>query len=132
MYLAKTLTIEDGPFPWENFFPARQHIPENTRSDTSHAWAEAQLARCLAQHTDCGSDSQTPPVLPTRVIDVGSTSGSDGDTVKLIQTEGARGRYVALSHCWGDPKLLATKLTARTLRAYQVGIPGGLAASNLP
>ena len=55
------------------------------------------------------------------MIDVGI--GSAGDSVKLIHTQGACGRYIALSHCWGDPKLMMAKLTAHTIRTYQIGIP---------
>lgn len=45
---------------------------------------------------------QPPSKLPTRVIDVG---GDDGDPIRLVETSqdpAVTGRYVALSHRWGD------------------------------
>lgn len=54
--------------------------------------------------------NETP--LPTRVIDVGSKISvnlndlgsvtADQDDIRLIESGGEHGRYVALSHCWGQ------------------------------
>lgn len=106
----------DDPCPWE-FFEEKHHIPEATNSVASFDWAHTQMARCLAEHPGCRPDSDVPHLLPTRVLDVG-----DGK-IRLLETMGARGKYVALSHCWGDPALMTTKLTAHTLQAYQTDIP---------
>lgn len=53
---------------------------------------------CMAaqQHSEC------PEKLPTRVIDVG---GDDTEPMRLVETRrqpGIAGRYIALSHRWGD------------------------------
>lgn len=46
------------------------------------------------------NDSESPPELPTRLIDVATDSNGP---IRLIQTSGkAQRRYIALSHCWGQ------------------------------
>jgi hypothetical protein len=57
---------------------------------------------------------QTP--LPTRVIDVG-TSSID---VRLYVSKGENGQYAALSHCWGTSKPVIT--TKSTLDSHQSGL----------
>ena len=44
--------------------------------------------------------------LPTRVIDVGSSDGSQGPC--LYETGNRRGTYATLSHCWGKSPTLTT------------------------
>ena len=43
--------------------------------------------------------------LPTRVIDVGVDA--DNPTLRLVETSGQRGEYIALNHCWGAVRPLA-------------------------
>ena len=73
---------------------------------------------CLDSHPECSIGSDLP-LLPTRVLDVGVDSALDPSYIKVLETGGARGKYIALSHCWGDPALMPTKLTAHTLQEYQ-------------
>ena len=50
---------------------------------------------CDSSHPECkGVVNST---LPTRVLDVGSGKGLD--PIVLLETNGVRGRYIALSHC---------------------------------
>jgi len=83
-------------------------------------WATIQslLHECYASHDHCRllqpkptpelflGDSKSIPLitvqLPTRVIVV------DLDRPRLLETNGARGIYVALSHCWGDVHTVKT------------------------
>src|SRR5215471_11139096 len=63
--------------------------------DTMRVW----LQECDECHSTCSRDLSggkiaDEPELPTRVIQV---TGSP----RLMQSNGLRGRYVALSHCWG-------------------------------
>ncbi|KAE9371084.1 HET-domain-containing protein [Stipitochalara longipes BDJ] len=44
-------------------------------------------------------------LLPTRVIAVGS---EEDPTVRLWVTKGQKGRYTALSHCWGASSIIRT------------------------
>lgn len=50
--------------------------------------------------TKCSGSDEEMPLLPTRVIDVGPLDGSH-EPFLLVSLNGQRGRYVALSHCWG-------------------------------
>lgn len=99
----------------------KHHLPRDTESSASHSWAKAQMDQCLIQHLECGINSEDP-LLPTRVLDVGSDSTSENDTIKVVEMRGERGKYMALSHCWGDPELIITKLTAHTLQEYRATI----------
>lgn len=85
--------------------------------DRIRSWVRS----CDIGHT---CHQKTIPVLPTRVLDIGTqfTSGS----VLLWETQGARGRYLALSHSWGKSKILTTK--RQTLQNHKSGI----SISNLP
>jgi hypothetical protein len=57
------------------------------------------LRVCDKDH-DCSPESNTP--LPTRVLDVGNQQNPE--LLRLYFTKGARGKYIALSHCWGKLK----------------------------
>ncbi|KAF4488648.1 Mitogen-activated protein kinase kinase kinase 6 [Colletotrichum fructicola Nara gc5] len=48
-------------------------------------------------HENCHCDEN--PTLPTRLLDVQTS------TIRLIDTEGLQGQYLALSHPWGDPAI---------------------------
>lgn len=50
-------------------------------------------------------------------------NSGDGDGVKVFETNGLRGKYPTLSHCWGNPGLMSTRLTASNLEEYKRGIP---------
>ncbi|KIN07080.1 hypothetical protein OIDMADRAFT_150338 [Oidiodendron maius Zn] len=58
--------------------------------------AKTWISRCLREHVSC----QIPllPPLPKRIIEV------EGNEVRLTETSGQYGRYIALSHCWGDSR----------------------------
>lgn len=66
-------------------------------SSTSVSLVRSWLTRCENTHPLCRRKEVTK--LPTRVVDVG-VSGVDRD-VKLLETNGRAGRYLALSYCWG-------------------------------
>jgi hypothetical protein len=59
--------------------------------------------------------SSIPP-LPSRVLDVGLTS----QYIRLVETLGQYGKYVALSHCWGASNLISTRFD--TLQSHRNGI----------
>ncbi|KAI8689592.1 HET domain-containing protein [Fusarium sp. Ph1] len=108
---------DDIPCPWGLVYRESNH-PESTASQASHSWVEGQLQTCLTQHLGCGATADDP-LLPTRVLDMG-TGGSK--TIKVLETKGLRAKYITLSHCWGDPALMPTKLTAHTRDQYLQGI----------
>ncbi|KAK0743859.1 heterokaryon incompatibility protein-domain-containing protein, partial [Schizothecium vesticola] len=79
------------------------------------------LQYCDECHTTCFEGLSQPeidatPVLPTRVIAVPA-----GESPRLVITNGLRGRYAALSHCWGGHShIMCTK---DTVGQFQGGIP---------
>lgn len=72
------------------------------RSDSELAinLVENWSQNCAAKHTACQSRRQKH-VLPTRVLDVGTSNEID-QCVRLVLGEGIRGHYVALSHRWSS------------------------------
>lgn len=103
--------------PWD-IFSRIEHVPSNS-SDESLTWVQQRVQECLSSHQDCKSPSS---FFPTRVIDV----KCEETKVKVVEglkgEELGQGQYIALSHCWGDPKHMTTKLTMHTLEDYKSGI----------
>lgn len=93
---------------------ASQDVPHEALFDVVRAW----MRNCHKRHKVCApAPWDESPLLPNRVIDV----TQDGLDPRLVVTEGKRGHYAALSHCWGGLQLLQTK--ASTLVQYQDNIP---------
>ena len=70
---------------------------------------------CNESHEKC--QMKELPQLPTRLIDVGVEE--DAQSVHLVETRGERGKYIALSHCWGESHSLLT--TRGTLEDMKYG-----------
>lgn len=90
-----------------------------TSSDCSFQLAAHWLKICLADHRTCQFSHDKPPILPTRVVDVGPSDGSEDP--RLFCTDGDRGFYVSLSYCWGATANLRTEL--ETIDSFQKTIP---------
>ena len=73
------------------------------------------IERCDQEHKCCHSEQL--PVLPTRILDVGDPESTGN--VKLVETNGKRGQYIALSHCWGASNSFLT--TRDTLESMHNG-----------
>lgn len=69
-------------------------------SDACHSVAASWLKDCIDNHPTCGVPGPVP--LPTRVIDVGNKNTPE---LRLVESRGLHDNYVALSYCWGDPKV---------------------------
>ena len=67
---------------------------------------------CTQMHPIC-QNLHSPP-LPTRVLDVGTSS--EHDSLKLYVTEGAKVPFAALSYCWGAPQPMMT--TTKNISSY--------------
>lgn len=92
-------------------FLAERPIPRPSSIEIAKQWISA----CSSSHEACSHIQDTE--LPTRVIDCG-TPGTDP---RLIQTQGMKGQYITLSHCWGDAKPPVT--TAHNLKSRMLCIP---------
>lgn len=88
------------PCPW-GVFPVMDWTP-GPASPAALSKMSAWIRRCTTEHAACGSVGLSSP-LPTRVVDV-----SDPTNVKLIEASGMTGRYLCLSHCWGEHQPLRT------------------------
>lgn len=91
-------------------------------SAASFSKVDRWLRDCEQNHEGC-SFPVIPP-LPTRVIDVGSCTGSQ--YLHLHASKGQSGRYIALSHIWGNIKTLTTTTDNITKRMQ------GIVLSEMP
>lgn len=83
----------------------------HTGSDRAFFSALSWLTDCLTQHPNCIYAEGPLPLMPSRVIDVGPADGSRSPF--LYVTKSTRGRYIALSHRWGESAI--TKTTKKNL-----------------
>lgn len=75
--------------------------PCNSGSAACSQLAVAWLENCLSNHSDTCLPN-TESLFPTRLVDV-SPPESPG-SLRLVSSKGGRGKYLALSYCWGqDP-----------------------------
>ncbi|KAI1737720.1 heterokaryon incompatibility protein-domain-containing protein [Xylaria scruposa] len=72
------------------------------------------------KHQNCGK-TDDPPLLPTRVIDVGN---SDANAHLHISRTGEKSHYVALSHCWGGE--VPVMSTTSTMPEFVKRLPSDL------
>ncbi|KAF2197812.1 HET-domain-containing protein [Delitschia confertaspora ATCC 74209] len=103
--------------------------PSLPSSDCPEAYAliNRWIRSCIAEHELCrktlaGSviDESAPPILPTRIIDVGPPGGHTGP--RLIETQAKTGYYVALSHCWGPAQKRPPMTTQSNYHEHLAGI----------
>ncbi|KAJ1331176.1 HET domain-containing protein [Microdochium nivale] len=81
---------------------------------------------CLDEHKDCAAKYrvQKPPILPTRVLDLGTSATDD---ISIYEAHGSEvDDYAALSHCWGGD------IPARTIMKNHGERLRGLHANDLP
>src|SRR5262245_56040459 len=76
-------------------------LPLWTWSKSNVKDLKSWLRECSQKH-DCRTPG--PKCLPTRLVQF----GDDGHGVKLVETNGETGRYLTLSHCWGDYQPITT------------------------
>lgn len=99
--------------------PAAKYVsarPLKRVDDSSLDLARRWVEDCLNFHIDCPGPEVV--ALPTRVLDVGPEDGSHDP--RLFLTRGIKGRYAALSYCWGGPQQF--KLSLDTLQEKQQDI----------
>ncbi|KAK0721027.1 heterokaryon incompatibility protein-domain-containing protein, partial [Lasiosphaeris hirsuta] len=70
------------------------------------------IGQCSEAHAMCKSGAAPEPLMPTRVVRITDTGGPR-PAVRLVASNGARGEYVCLSHCWGGlrPACITTRDT---------------------
>lgn len=91
----------------------RRPINLDPTSNSSFHLARGWFQTCLADHTKCPKPSLN--FMPKRVISI--SQDQSGFSLRLLETEGLRDMYCALSYCWGgDQKTKATKETLPELK----------------
>ena len=108
------------PPDWIPLFPHRKNIV--CRRDQFQELILDWLDDCEKNHDSCQMYDQP---LPTRVIHVGDDKGKEPF---LHLSKGEKGRYAALSHCWGGEVPLKTKKC--NLLEHQRCIPFGVLPKN--
>ncbi|PVH71364.1 HET-domain-containing protein [Cadophora sp. DSE1049] len=96
-------------------FPTAQHIALDPLASPSLKVIQERLGDCATNHNHCYLNDNTE--LPTRVLDV-----YDANKPTLVETKDIRGRYMTLSHCWGEPADKPLMATKDTLEALTHGI----------
>jgi hypothetical protein len=124
-----TLTLNlDDPAAQSGDIAGRK-IEENAGSEASLDIIRKWVDVCSKSHVEClPSTSLNYPaqtvwgniedtILPTRLIDIGPSDGTGRPFLKV--TNGERGRYISLSHCWGKSTQFTT--IKETLNARMQG-----------
>ncbi|KAF5873014.1 putative heterokaryon incompatibility protein [Botrytis fragariae] len=87
-------------------------LDPNLGSETNFDIAQDWIDTCSSTHYECPMVQDRP--LPTRVIHV----GSDAQEPYLLSTHGMKGKYIALSHCWGGNISDLSKLNKTTAKTF--------------
>ncbi|KAK5659928.1 hypothetical protein OQA88_13392 [Cercophora sp. LCS_1] len=96
-------------------FPVREIANPAAARDAGFTKAKQWLKLCEDTHS-CVRHPNIPPLLPARVIDVGESP------IRLYEpTDGERGKYVCLSHCWGSTSSVC-RTTPKTYEAHKENI----------
>ncbi|KAK8209248.1 heterokaryon incompatibility protein-domain-containing protein [Phyllosticta capitalensis] len=116
-------TLPGTKSPWRELGAAPELLQDSS-SKTSLEYARKWLTDCRKNHKKCHSPTECQPQLPTRLIYV--LSSQEGGPVRLIETaNGQTGRYLCLSHCWGDPEIHPhpLKTEKESIECHKEGIP---------
>ncbi|KAI1123709.1 heterokaryon incompatibility protein-domain-containing protein [Nemania abortiva] len=108
-------TLRPATCPWTSIGVGSE-ICGDTSSEAAFAKISQWLRECTHNHTCYNGNRLTP--LPKRVVYVGD---SDGNQLRLYETENEPAKYMCLSHCWGTTQV--TKTTTASLRQYKNNIP---------
>lgn len=111
----------DDPASW-NEVGLAYHISGDTSSNAAFQWFQDRLRRCIREHSLCKMPTAGRQ-LPSRVLDLGPALGAFPETdadVRLVESRGARGKYVCLSYCWGGA--IDIRLTRDRYESYMRGI----------
>jgi len=81
--------------------------------------AKAWIEDCVVNHRPCPKPEEAE--LPARLIDVGNSTDNNGDLRLITTAKESKGRWIALSYCWGQTNNYRT--TTRTLEDHLSHIP---------
>ncbi|KAI9734340.1 MAG: hypothetical protein M1834_002446 [Cirrosporium novae-zelandiae] len=113
----KLITLNDDSLLQNNGCWAGTTLHVDPLSDACIKVMDDWIAECLHTHSICPGDEEVQ--LPTRVIDVGPTNGSEDP--RLVISDCRHGKYITLSHSWGKIPTITTGKA--TLQERLNGIP---------
>ncbi|KAF4946521.1 hypothetical protein FGADI_11159 [Fusarium gaditjirri] len=91
------------PPPWK-IIGEGTHVQHNVTSPGTWDMIRGWIGDCINNHERCKVVTEDRP-FPTRVVFVGD---QETNSHLFIPRSNHRGRYIALSHCWGDAMPLKT------------------------
>ncbi|KAH8683001.1 heterokaryon incompatibility protein-domain-containing protein [Tricladium varicosporioides] len=106
----KVYTLQEEP---SSSIVSRRPLNLDFGGGTALQTASLYLKTCLNRHSSCRSS--TPPLLPTRVLDIETLQPSNSIRLHTSQ-ESQRSNYAALSYCWGGSQ--DTLLSKSTIESY--------------
>jgi hypothetical protein len=113
--LANLITYGGISNPWDLDATVKD-IPKATSSPEAMRRLLQWIDDCKENHDECKLDGA--PKLPHRYLDLGNEIGGP---VKLRESLGEAGRYLALSYSWG--RIPSIKTTMDNIKDHQQGIP---------
>ena len=90
----------------------------STDSDCAFQMAAAWMTTCIKEHSNCVIEL---PVLPTRVLEVGSSGSSQNP--RLYYGGDHKALYFTLSYRWNQEGAADYQTTKANLEDYQTSIP---------
>ncbi|KAI1097822.1 HET-domain-containing protein [Jackrogersella minutella] len=122
-HVAVTMSVDgEGPCPPSlDWLPVLDKSPISRTKERDIGLIQDRIEDCRSNHPGCRNEDDENKKLPTRVIDV----GLGGQEPFLHVSEGGTGRYLALSHRWGEPNSSHKKLLTLidNIDAHRKGIP---------
>jgi hypothetical protein len=87
--------LSDRVLPWPSLGTARD-LPTHPSSDKTYDFIESCLDTCEKDHKDSCTAGRYGQERPARLLEL----QDDDKTIRLV--DGKKGKYIALSHCWGS------------------------------
>ena len=79
------------------------------------ALADSWLSECKS-HAECPSMDVT--IFPTRILALSRADENSQIGIRLMESNGRQGRYIALSHCWGPEDKMPLRTTRQNLQEH--------------
>ncbi|MCJ1395666.1 hypothetical protein MMC18_008552 [Xylographa bjoerkii] len=105
----------------------RKHVPHFSLESLDSSLMKSWIEECCRNHPECAGNlrqmptmSNISPPLPKRVLQI--TGDPANPHIRLYETNGAQGEYVALSYCWGRSATSNFLTTTSTISARKAGI----------
>lgn len=109
---------EEITSPWPVFKSSRS-VSSRLDIDSTVKYINAKMRECENDHFYCSDFAGSASIMPSRVLDV--RRGQEDEGISLVETNRQLGKYITLSHCWGQVEFIQT--TTATLEERKKIIP---------